>query len=66
MTGYAPCKDCQERAVGCHAKCEKYPCFVRRTKDGRSYKGETRWRWWRGNPRRQSRTEIGGRYDNER
>ena len=23
----APCKDCSERACGCHAKCEKYAAF---------------------------------------
>lgn len=23
----APCKDCPERACGCHAKCEKYAAF---------------------------------------
>ena len=23
----APCKDCPERACGCHAKCERYAAF---------------------------------------
>jgi hypothetical protein len=23
----APCKDCKERELGCHAKCEKYIDF---------------------------------------
>ena len=23
----SPCKDCQDRAVGCHAKCERYADF---------------------------------------
>lgn len=27
-----PCKDCPDRQVGCHAKCEKYIAF-RREKD---------------------------------
>ena len=22
-----PCKDCPDRAVGCHAECEKYQAF---------------------------------------
>ena len=25
--GYAPCKDCTERHVGCHSECEKYARF---------------------------------------
>lgn len=25
--GYAPCKNCTERHVGCHAGCEKYALF---------------------------------------
>lgn len=24
---YAPCKDCKDRRVGCHAECEKYARF---------------------------------------
>lgn len=24
MIAYAPCKDCKERIVGCHATCKKY------------------------------------------
>lgn len=24
MTGIFSCKDCQDRYVGCHSKCEKY------------------------------------------
>lgn len=27
MTDYAPCKDCQEHAVGCHGTCPKYAAF---------------------------------------
>jgi len=23
----APCKDCKERSIGCHSKCEKYKEF---------------------------------------
>ena len=23
----APCKDCPDRAAGCHGKCEKYQAF---------------------------------------
>lgn len=23
----APCKDCKERELGCHSKCEKYLAF---------------------------------------
>ena len=23
----APCKDCEERCLGCHATCEKYAAF---------------------------------------
>lgn len=28
-TGYlkAPCKDCEERYLGCHGKCNKYKAF---------------------------------------
>lgn len=25
--GYAPCKDCTERHIGCHSECEKYARF---------------------------------------
>lgn len=25
--GYAPCKDCTERQVGCHGDCPKYAAF---------------------------------------
>lgn len=28
----APCKGCKERAVGCHANCEKYKVY-RKKKD---------------------------------
>lgn len=24
----SPCKDCENRVVGCHGKCEKYKAFV--------------------------------------
>lgn len=27
MTDYAPCKDCQEHAAGCHGTCPKYAAF---------------------------------------
>ena len=26
-TVQSPCKECQDRAVGCHAKCERYADF---------------------------------------
>lgn len=26
----APCKDCEERFLGCHSQCEKYQEFNRR------------------------------------
>ena len=25
----APCKGCQERQIGCHAKCEKYAEYIK-------------------------------------
>ncbi len=27
MEPKAPCKDCQERELGCHDRCEKYQAF---------------------------------------
>ena len=30
----APCKECQERKLGCHAECEKYAEFKERLKIG--------------------------------
>ena len=33
---FSPCKDCEERHVGCHSECEKYIEFkrkLRREKD---------------------------------
>lgn len=26
---HAPCKDCPEREIGCHARCEKYQEYVK-------------------------------------
>ena len=29
----APCKDCADRAVGCHSACDKYKQFVNERKE---------------------------------
>lgn len=34
-----PCKDCQDRHVGCHGKCEKYQEFDRQNEINRQRKG---------------------------
>jgi hypothetical protein len=28
----APCKDCKDRVLGCHSKCEKYKAFSEENK----------------------------------
>lgn len=32
-----PCKDCKDREVGCHGKCEKYKVFVEENRKAKSY-----------------------------
>lgn len=34
----APCKDCTERAAGCHSNCEKYIAFTEELKKARQNK----------------------------
>jgi len=31
----APCKDCEDRGVGCHGKCEKYRAYKERMSEER-------------------------------
>ena len=33
--GMSPCKDCEERHVGCHSKCEKYAEFRKEVNEKR-------------------------------
>jgi hypothetical protein len=39
-----PCKDCKDRKVGCHAKCEKYIKYAEYSK----WKAEKRTEFWKG------------------
>ena len=49
--GNAPCKDCPDRAEGCHGRCEKYQSFYRQRQEERehehlirsSMRGDKRW-----------------------
>lgn len=35
-----PCKDCNDRDVGCHGKCEKYKAFQERLREDRKKRVE--------------------------
>ena len=30
---YAPCKDCKNRFLGCHSKCDKYKDYKKRSEE---------------------------------
>ena len=30
---YAPCKDCKDRFLGCHSKCDKYKDYKKRSEE---------------------------------
>lgn len=38
-----PCKDCPDRVVGCHSKCEKYKKFVEVCKQERHKRLVDQW-----------------------
>ena len=33
MAGHAPCKDCTDRIVNCHSKCERYSAWKAKVKE---------------------------------
>ena len=30
---YAPCKDCKDRFLGCHSKCDKYKDYKKKSEE---------------------------------
>ena len=36
----SPCKDCKDRRLGCHSRCEKYLAFAKECEDVRNKKAK--------------------------